>query len=457
MRVRPIDESGLQAHFGFMENDRSLAHVLRRYAIAVLLVGVSTIVGLIMAPRWGTSAVDLIFLPAVLAVAVFAGLGPAICAAVLAALAYNFFFTAPFHTFFIHHPADVVTVIVLLAAALVTSHLAASIRDQARLAQAHATRHETIAGFAHRLLGSASTQDIANSATAEIARLFECNAVLLIPRGELQPVAAYPVSLSLTPSDRAVAALVLASGEATGRGIAPAMAVEWQFYPVRSAEGTIAVMGVARDDGLPAVARDRHSLMQSLLDQVSLAIERARLEEDARGFAAVRERDRLRSALLSSIGQDLTPSLDTMTRTANDLRRAGAGDKAQLAALVAEAGKLQRYLANLVDLTPGDDQAPVEAHGVRIDLFNRTVSRDGEPVHLTPKEYAVLAELAKHPGRVLGHAQLLRAAWGPAYEKQSEYLRVAVRGLRQKLEADPKTPRLILNEPSVGYRLALNP
>jgi two-component system sensor histidine kinase KdpD len=74
-------------------------------------------------------------------------------------------------------------------------------------------------------------------------------------------------------------------------------------------------------------------------------------------------------------------------------------------------------------------------------------------VHLTPKEYAVLAELAKQPGRVLSHAHLLRTAWGPAQERQTEYLRVAIRALRQKLEREPARPELILNEPGVGYRL----
>jgi two-component system sensor histidine kinase KdpD len=438
-----------------METTRSLTRVLGGYALALLLVAMSTLAGLAMAPRWGTSAVDLIFLPAVLAAAVVAGLGPATFAAIGAALAYNYFFTAPFHTFLIHHPADIVTVVVLFAVALVTSQLAASIRTQAHLAQAHATRNATIAGFARKLLGASGRQDITELAVRELARLYDCNAVLLVPQGELVPIAAHPSTLSLTPSDLAVAALVMATGEATGRGIAPAMAVEWQFFPVRSGDGTIAVMGLARDDGLPAAADDRRSLLQSLLDQTSLALERSRLEEDARGFATVRERDRVRTGLLSSIAQDIAPSLDAISRAANDLRRLGEGDKIVLSNLVAEAGKLQRYLDNLVDLTPGDDQSPIEAAGVVIDLFNRTVSRDGEAIHLTPKEYAVLSELAKHPGRVLAHAQLLRAAWGPAQEKQTDYLRVAVRGLRQKLELDPAHPRLILNEPSVGYRLAL--
>lgn len=433
---------------------RSLTSGLGHYLLALLLVSASTIAGMVMAPRWGTSAVDLVFLPAVLATAVFAGLGPAIFAAIISALAYNYFFTAPVHTFVIYHPADILTVIVLFVVALVTSHLTASIRTQAQIAQAHATRNATIAGFARQLLVTAGEQDIGDLATRELARLFDCNAILLLPRGELQPASAYPASLSLTPSDIAVAALVLATGKATGRGIATAMAVEWQFFPVRSTHATIAVMGLARDDGLPAVDEDHRSLLQSLLDQMSLALERSRLEEDALGFATLRERDRVRTGLLSSIAQDITPSLDRMSIAANGLRRLGQGDKALLASVVAEAGKLQRYLGNLVDLTPTEDQAPIEIGGIAIDLFNRIVTRDGASVHLTPKEYAVLAELAKHPGRVIGHAQLLRAAWGPAHEKQAEYLRVAVRGLRQKLESDPAHPTLIINEPAVGYRLA---
>lgn len=102
---------------------------------------------------------------------------------------------------------------------------------------------------------------------------------------------------------------------------------------------------------------------------------------------------------------------------------------------------------------PASDEKPVEVAGVKIDLFNRLVSKDGEEVHLTPKEYAVLSELAKYPGRVLSHSHLLRAAWGPAQERQTEYLRVAVRAIRQKLERDPTQPKIIINEPAVGYRL----
>ena len=97
----------------------------------------------------------------------------------------------------------------------------------------------------------------------------------------------------------------------------------------------------------------------------------------------------------------------------------------------------------------------LEIGDVRIDFDRRRVSRGGDEVHLTPKEYALLTELARRPDRVLSHAQLLRAIWGPAHEERVEYLRIAVRGLRQKLEVDPSMPRLIVNELAVGYRLSL--
>lgn len=98
--------------------------------------------------------------------------------------------------------------------------------------------------------------------------------------------------------------------------------------------------------------------------------------------------------------------------------------------------------------------APVLRHGdVEIDLALRRVSRGGEDVRLTPKEYGFVAELAKSPGRVVTHTQLLRTVWGAGHENDVEYLRVAARAIRRKLEQDPSRPTLLRNEPGVGYRL----
>jgi two-component system KDP operon response regulator KdpE len=104
-------------------------------------------------------------------------------------------------------------------------------------------------------------------------------------------------------------------------------------------------------------------------------------------------------------------------------------------------------------LTSESERQVVEAGPVNIDLLARIVRRDGAEVHVTPKEWDLLAELAKRPGRVLTHEMLLRTVWGPAHVGQTEYLRVAIRSLRQKLETTPSQPQLIVNEPGVGYRL----
>ena len=89
---------------------------------------------------------------------------------------------------------------------------------------------------------------------------------------------------------------------------------------------------------------------------------------------------------------------------------------------------------------------------ITVDLDAQLVTKHGEPVHLTPTEFALLREFALAPGKLLSHATLLRKVWGPGYETATEYTRVYVRRLRAKLE-DPDGPPLIATEPRAGYRL----
>lgn len=92
---------------------------------------------------------------------------------------------------------------------------------------------------------------------------------------------------------------------------------------------------------------------------------------------------------------------------------------------------------------------------VTMDLIARTVTKGGREVHLTPKEYAVLEQLARFPGRVITHKQIMNEVWPHEHEHHVEYLRVLIRTLRQKLETDPQQPRIISNELGIGYRLRL--
>ncbi len=107
--------------------------------------------------------------------------------------------------------------------------------------------------------------------------------------------------------------------------------------------------------------------------------------------------------------------------------------------------------------TDGKQAAPDDRHvlgDLVIDIAAHQVERSGAPVRLTPKEFELLALLARNAGKVLTHRHILRTIWGPAHVEDTPYLRVLVGQLRQKVERNPAEPRLILTEPGVGYRAA---
>ena len=119
--------------------------------------------------------------------------------------------------------------------------------------------------------------------------------------------------------------------------------------------------------------------------------------------------------------------------------------------LLARLRVAERHLAARSGV-PGDAQ--VRIGDVTVDLSAHRVQRDGADLHLTPIEYQLLTTLAKHRGKVLTHRQLLREVWGAAHVESPQYLRIYMRALRQKIEADPARPRWLLTEVGVGYRLA---
>ena len=352
---------------------------------------------MLVAPRWGNSAVDLLYLPAVLAVAGHTALGLRSSPRSLPRLPINYFFTAPLHTLRIASPQDVVTVVVLFLVALVTSQLAAGIRKQAQLAKGHAARNATIAGLARRLLSGTSEQAIAEISVAELASLYRCNAILVSGQPKPAVLAALP-AYRLTPSDLAAAAMVLASGKAAGRGLQPATPIEWQFHPIQSDSQTIAAIGLARDDGVPAVDEDHLALLGSLLDQIALALDRARLEREARDF----------TALPNAIGSGPPCS----PRSARILTRRSPRLPGRSASFAATDRPIASSSLRSAPKRPGFNViSPTCLNWTRRPIANR--SRSGASgstcsiarylatavqIRLTPKEYALLAELASMRG-----------------------------------------------------------
>lgn len=99
------------------------------------------------------------------------------------------------------------------------------------------------------------------------------------------------------------------------------------------------------------------------------------------------------------------------------------------------------------------DAGPIRAGDLTIDVdAHRVIGADGAEIRLTPIEWALLAHLAQRPGHLITRTELLKAVWGPEYERETNYLRVHITHLRKKIEADPGSPRHIVTEPGVGYR-----
>jgi two-component system KDP operon response regulator KdpE len=116
---------------------------------------------------------------------------------------------------------------------------------------------------------------------------------------------------------------------------------------------------------------------------------------------------------------------------------------------------LARLRASIRRANQGQSREPVFSFGgLTVDLATRRVSLHGQPVKLTAKEYALLRLFILHAGKVLTHRQILREIWGASHENDTQYLRVYLMRLREKLEPDPAAPPLLLTEPGVGYRLA---
>lgn len=148
--------------------------------------------------------------------------------------------------------------------------------------------------------------------------------------------------------------------------------------------------------------------------------------------------------IVLSIRSDETDKVDALDRGANDYvtKPFGMGEL------------LARMRVALRQNVSADSAATpiIQAGGVEIDLSKRQVLVNGSQVRLSRKEYDLLRILVSHPEKVISHHQLLSEVWGPAYVEETQYLRVYIGHLRQKLEDDGSEPKLILTEPGVGYR-----
>ena len=335
------------------EPRKALYGVLLACGSVALAVGV----GLVVRRHLQLPNLSMIFLAAVLVCAVSMGVWPAILAALLSFLAYNFFFIPPLYTFSVAEPHEVFALLIFLMVAVLTGGLAGRVRDQSDAARKRVSTIQTLYDVARKLSGTASLDDVLWIVARQGAASVKGQVVILLPQGEdLEIRAAFPPEDTLGTSENAAARWAFRNGEVAGWRSGTLPNAQFQFQPLRTSRGTLGVVGVQPADRTVPLGGEDERALAALLDQAAIAIERTQLVAEARDSEAKVENERLRTALLSSISHDLRTPLASIIGSITTLRRYGdrmpESDQADLLeAIEEEASRLGRFVSNLLDMT----------------------------------------------------------------------------------------------------------
>ncbi len=324
-------------------------------ALGITALGLAAAVAI--KPYFGIENVDLMFLTAVVAVAVRYGLLPSLLASIAASLAYNFFFLPPVYTFTITDPTNVAAFFFFMLIAFLVSNVAARVRTQADAAIGRIRMSEQLYAFSRKLAGTATLDDVLWASAYQIALMLKVRVVLLLPEeGLLTVKSGYPPEDELDQADLAAANWAWSNDRPAGRGSDTLPGAKRLFLPMRTGRGPIGVIGIDNDRTGPLLTPDQRRLLDALVDQGALAIERVLLVEDMDRVKRTVESERLRSALLTSISHDLKTPLASVLGAASTMRDlAGALSDTEkrdlLATVIDESERLNRFIANLLDMT----------------------------------------------------------------------------------------------------------
>ena len=288
------------------------------YLMALVIVAIGLFAAELIQRPFGIENVDLVFLTAVVSVAVRYGLWPSLLASVAASLCYNFFFLPPVYTFTITDPTNVAAFFFFMLIALLVSNVGSRVRTQAVAAMGRVRTTESLYAFSRKLAGTATLDDVLWATAYQTALMLKVRVVLLLPEeGVLTVKAGYPPEDQLDKADLAAANWAWSNDRTAGRGSDTLPGAKRLFLPMRTGRGPIGVIGIDDDRTGPLLTPDQRRLLDALVDQGALAIERVQLVEDMDRVKRTVESDRLRAALLTSISHDLKTPLASVLGAAS--------------------------------------------------------------------------------------------------------------------------------------------
>jgi two-component system, OmpR family, sensor histidine kinase KdpD len=330
---------------------------VRPYVYALAAVAVAVSISELLWPWIGLPNTDLVFLTAIVGIAVRFGLWPSLLASVASALCYNFFFTEPYHTFNIADPTNVIAVLFFTVVAIIVSNVAARARTLAVAAMGRARTTESLYTFSRKLSGVGTLDDVLWATAYQIALMLKLRVVILLPEdGTIAVKVGYPPEDVLDEADIAAAKWAWDHNRPAGRGSDTLPGAKRLFLPMRTGRGAIGVAGIDSDKPGPLLTPDQRRLLDALIDQAALAIERVHLVDDLDRAERRVEADRLRAALLTSISHDLKTPLAAIIGAAGTLKGfsgelSDRGKADLISTIIEESERLNRFIVNLLDMT----------------------------------------------------------------------------------------------------------
>ena len=299
----------------------------------------------------------MLFLVAVLLIAVNFGIWPAIYASVLSFLVYNFFFIPPLYTFTIAEPYELLALVIFLIVAVITSALAGRVREQATVSASRMRAMRRLYEFTRRLSGLASFDAVAEGAASEIhASLGRAVVVLLEQDGDLTLTAAWPPEDALDAAAMTAARWAYSHVEPAGTGTSTLPIIPWYFVPLRIGDKTLGVIGVGEAANATSLDSEARALLDTLVEQTAAALERASLARDMVNAKTATETERVRNTLLASISHDFRTPLSSILGSATSLidygDKLGAEAKKDLLVQIKqETEALDEMVRNLLAIT----------------------------------------------------------------------------------------------------------
>ena len=330
----------------------------RYYGYASAVVLACTGMSWFMSPYFGEANLIMVYLFGVAVVATRWGHGPSILASMLSVATFDFFFIPPYFSFAVSDVQYVLTFIVMLVVALLISRLAAHTSQQAEAATIREQRTAALYAMSRELATQRGLTKLASVASRHIHEVFDCQVAVFLPdgNGRVNLHRGDALQFDLDPKEAGISQWVFDHKEPAGQGTNTLPGSHSVYLPLVGSQGPVGVLGIKSSKPNVLVSPEQLHLLETFANQMALALERARLAEETQEAHVQTETERMRNAVLSSVSHDLRTPLATITGAASTLMKAdepvaSSGQRELIKSISAEAGRLDRLLRNLLDMT----------------------------------------------------------------------------------------------------------